>query len=923
MKYYIKNPFLIFLLLLICNSSLKAQSFTSPFNHLTTLEGLPNNGIRAILRDSTGFIWFGTKAGLGRFDGYEIKNCPSLSDKEIWSLEELDSETLLIGTSSKLFSYNRKTNNLTQIASETDFAIVKAIKKIDDNTFFVGSEQGLFIISKQTDIQKILLDGGTSSSNHITAIAKDENNIFWFSTANGLGRYDVTKRSTSFYKMDKGVNNSNFFNCLSITGSDIYLGSNDKGVFSFNTNSSKFNKIEAFRNDIVLSMDNDSKNLYVGTDGKGVLIYSIKNQSIDTEISRKKSPANPIKSNTITALKIYDNILWLGTSFIGVHYNPPASTRFSSYKNDKIETSEYNVRSFFHLKDGDMLIGTRSGLLYVSEEKDIVKELTTNNSILRSDIIIYIAEIDDKVMIATYGGGVYIFNKGSLTLSDFSQNEPFLHGRFFHFLKDRSGNLWFATTEGLYSTTTEGEILKKYDITNSRLTNNTILFLCLDSSDRLWLATHAGLCLMEIETGMIKSNIFDKKHNQILNFIKYILEDSRKNLWFCTNHGILKVDSNLNPQEYYTEDNFLPESIVNSAIEDNDGNIWFTTSRQLLKYNVESKTFYTFQNLGGLTIYDFNNNVGKTSDGTIWWANEGGLLYANQTEKNDINSTIKYYPTITSYYISNIEYDPSVIGSNDKLKIPASQNNIRIKFSYLNYSLPYLETFEYMLEGYDKEWQKQIGKNEVVYSDLPVGEYVFKLRAPNDYSKQTKLSIKVERSYTSIIWISVLIVVSIALFIFFFYQLKKLRVKMKKERLILSNVQEQSKATGTLSVSEEKVETILDALMSYMQTNKPYLNSKLKIKDIAEKLNCSTSELSQILNIQLGVNFTDFINVYRVNELKSMLKDQQNLSKFTLRGLSERCGFNSKTTFYRVFKKVTGKTPLEYCKENQITIREE
>ena len=112
----------------------------------------------------------------------------------------------------------------------------------------------------------------------------------------------------------------------------------------------------------------------------------------------------------------------------------------------------------------------------------------------------------------------------------------------------------------------------------------------------------------------------------------------------------------------------------------------------------------------------------------------------------------------------------------------------------------------------------------------------------------------------------------------------------------------------------------LDNLLSYLEHEKPYLNPKLSIGDVAAKLDCTETELSQLLNNHMNVNFSNFINVYRVNEIKKRL-NQENLSKYTLKALSEQCGFSSKATFYRVFKNVTGMTPLEYCKKQNLVIK--
>ena len=79
------------------------------YYNITTFEGLPSNTVNAIKKDASGFIWIGTKVGLCRFDGCEVKTYPLLSEDDIWSIEELDSDTLLLGTVSGLKYFSRKT----------------------------------------------------------------------------------------------------------------------------------------------------------------------------------------------------------------------------------------------------------------------------------------------------------------------------------------------------------------------------------------------------------------------------------------------------------------------------------------------------------------------------------------------------------------------------------------------------------------------------------------------------------------------------------------------------------------------------------------------------------------------------------------------------------------------------------------------
>ncbi|MCK5281030.1 MAG: helix-turn-helix transcriptional regulator, partial [Cyclobacteriaceae bacterium] len=108
-------------------------------------------------------------------------------------------------------------------------------------------------------------------------------------------------------------------------------------------------------------------------------------------------------------------------------------------------------------------------------------------------------------------------------------------------------------------------------------------------------------------------------------------------------------------------------------------------------------------------------------------------------------------------------------------------------------------------------------------------------------------------------------------------------------------------------------ERYLKELFNYMENEKPYLNNRLGLKDVAEYLNISVHHLSQVINEQLDKNFFDFVNDYRVTEVKSLLRDPK-YKQFTLLAIAYDCGFNSKSSFNSVFKKITGLTPSSYVK---------
>ncbi len=101
------------------------------------------------------------------------------------------------------------------------------------------------------------------------------------------------------------------------------------------------------------------------------------------------------------------------------------------------------------------------------------------------------------------------------------------------------------------------------------------------------------------------------------------------------------------------------------------------------------------------------------------------------------------------------------------------------------------------------------------------------------------------------------------------------------------------------------------ALEELMQNHKPYLNPNLNLGDLALMLEVRPQDLSQLLSNKLSTNFYSFVNKYRVERCKAMLKDPE-YSNFSMEGIAKEAGFKSKSTFYARFKEFTGLTPLQY-----------
>ena len=122
----------------------------------------------------------------------------------------------------------------------------------------------------------------------------------------------------------------------------------------------------------------------------------------------------------------------------------------------------------------------------------------------------------------------------------------------------------------------------------------------------------------------------------------------------------------------------------------------------------------------------------------------------------------------------------------------------------------------------------------------------------------------------------------------------------------------------TSALTKQSSREYLTVLLEDMTQQKPYLKQDLKLNELSERLSIPAHQLSQIINQELGLNFFDFINQYRVNEIEKRLLDEQ-YKHLTILGIALECGFSNKVTFNRIFKKFTGLTPSAYIKKEKET----
>ncbi len=191
-----------------------------------------------------------------------------------------------------------------------------------------------------------------------------------------------------------------------------------------------------------------------------------------------------------------------------------------------------------------------------------------------------------------------------------------------------------------------------------------------------------------------------------------------------------------------------------------------------------------------------------------------------------------------------------------------------------------------------------------------------------------KLFQKNVRCTTSEVWLLILVLANVLIFaaymigyfyLYFvgtitfsvvFYALLIFLISKKNRDIVFQDIPEKYQAKKIEKTEEQQ---LISALKEAMETHQFHKNTNVKLNDIAKVLHISSHKLSQLLNDNLGKNFALFINEYRVEDAKKLL---QKNNQFTLESIGFEAGFSSKSTFYATFKKLIGKTPAEFKKQN-------
>lgn len=921
----------LLLLSILCSLQFLSVGNDLSFSKLSVENGLSNNLVNTIYKDSFGFIWFGTLEGLDRYDGVEVRPYSSKfpeAVENVYSITEDFRKHLWVGTLTGLFRYNNTSDKFERISIDSTNITVRAMAVMSDSSLCVGTTNGLYLVNTQTSQSKHirLSDSPGYKENYITGIFPDNHGNCWLSTLAGLVRYSLDTQKNDLFLFNNSPQDAyNSFTSICSIGNKIYLGTRSMGIVEFDLSSKIFSVGIDTGNKIILALISDNRErLFVGTDGGGLKVIDIRTRKVES-IENQENNSSSISSNSIYSFYIDENDrYWIGTYSGGVNFTKSIAGSFKLHPvTSKYPEANKSIRSFYFAPDGTQYFGTRNGLVQISRD-GVAKFFQVNANDkggLRSNIILSVYPFMNDILIGTYGGGISRFSVSEQRIKPFLDSEIFTRGNAYAFETDKNGNIWIATFNGIYKYSPANKSIVNFTRQNSGLKSDEVFEITFDSKGRLWIGTMLGASVMQ-HTGerLEKAELPETAVNNFKT--NYIYEDQAGNIWICTERGgLIMIDQGLTKSRTYRDTDGLPDNSICAIIESSTGEYWISTLKGFCKFSSQSQKFKKFSLSDGLPSLVFTPAATLLAqDGTLYFGNEKGLVYFTPAEAAE--TALKSKIRLTDFYLFGKVVKPGPksaltqsIETTEEIRLSDRSNSIGFRFVALNYINPADNDYQYKLEGFDKEWRSNGSNNTIFYEKLKPGNYRFKVRNANQADENSannvELKIQIQHSLFSspLFFLFVLLIASVGTFVMIRY-IKKLQ-KLGKRFIEIPQKLEKYKGS---KIPETQSTIISNELKRYMEEKKPYLNAEFKLADLANEINYPLHDVSQVLNQDLNQSFPDFVNKYRVEEVKKRMEDKA-YARFTFFAIAQQCGFNSKTSFYRIFKNETGKTPADYVKD--------
>lgn len=849
------------------------------FEQITTADGLTSNRIHCIAQDSLGCIWIGTNTGLIMIDGTNYQNfihdrndLSTISNNYILDIHPVNSKgDLLIGTRSAVNYFSRETYSFSRIpavfnerSDHFGSRSCPTIARDADNNFWIGTSRGIMVLDQDLNRIGSFLDSSkvrVFRSHNLSKVFCDSKGRVIVGSRRGVD--ECILETGKVIRRLPQLANKHIQDIFEDSKGNLWFGTRGWGLYML-PDGDFDNKLRLFdtKNGMLLNnrpqdIIEDIDGSYLVADRDGGLVKIDADLETSHFILPEVNSPTSINSRAIISLLLdKDKNLWIGTFSGGLNFVDRGRKKFDHHiiKNEFHVIQNNKIRSFHEDAQGNIWVGTKEGGgLHKFNGQDGTFESypykPDEKGALSDGYVLCIEDLDDdRLIVGTFNKQFEIFNKktGKFTNSNELTNIPVSSRAVYNVFRRSEKEIWIATRG----------VLQIYNPITNELKNvegfmEAQLFLQKNDS-MLWVGTN--------KFGLFLFNMNTLEHSRVNagQFVHSLAYDSFGKLWIGTgDRGLVVIHPNLQKVDTISIKQGLPHNSVKGVLIDGHDKVWAATEFGLAKYDQNKKTFSIYRSEDGLQGNSFNTYAAlKSTDGRMWFGGNNGFNVFNP----DSIKESKKMPSVifTSLKVFNkpvnLKNPESPLNKHisvaEEIVLTHKQSVITIEFIAIDYSAPQNINYAYKLENFDKEWLYVDNKHDATFTNLPPGNYIFRVKVSNldGYWDEEGISIKIKvlppwwKTWGFRIFISS-ILISLAVGSYYFRLNRLIKNKKELEKKVKDRTEEIAAKNQMLIDRTERLNET-NTLLEERQQQIEEQSEELRLQ--AEALSESNDQLSQL-----------------------------------------------------------------------------
>ncbi|WKN31512.1 two-component regulator propeller domain-containing protein [Porifericola rhodea] len=738
------------------------------FYLLDTESGLSNNTINSIVQDSVGFIWVGTTEGLNRYDGRnfithkkDLHDSLSLSYNFIQKMHTTAQE-IWIPTDGGLYVYDINKESYRHFNEDNGMLgnSVNSVIEGPDGQMIMGVyRSGLHFLMPDGSFEYLKYDKNSTkglSSNEISSLELEGDSILWVGTFDaGLNKIRLKDWSVEqiLLKNNESALASAIYELQTDRSGNLWIGSGS-GLFvitaagdtlSLGTESKPEHGLS---DDEVLCFEEDERgNMWIGTRNGGLNILNInsfleQNSRLLCQWYLPQDDGQSVYNRTVsTILQDRSGNMWLGTS-TGLNFVNPSGekiiriTRNSAQENT---LSHNRISALEHAEQGKIWVGTDGGGLdlydpFSGDIQHFIHDDANPYSLSNDYILSLLRDSRGRLWAGTYQGGINRLDTASGHFSHYLQGDIQEGSDVRCITEDSDGNIWVGTNRGgLYLYLEESDSFTHIDT----LAYIDIRDIIQAEDGGLWLATFgSGIYYYHPKKDSIRTYNSDNTPGLTSNVIFNLIQLQEDAIWAGTRYGgLVRLNINNGTAKAFTEKDGLSNNTINSIITKEDEAIWLGTARGITRFCLGSEE-YEMVTLKNLQYDEFNVGSALLCDRSrLYFGSNKGLItfHADKVLQQDktyplVLTQLKLFNEKVAVEKGSESLLDQALFSKDTLVFNYDQTLFSIDFNALRYPTSDDVSYSYILENYDDQWIDGGNAGTANFSNVPPGEYIFKVK---------------------------------------------------------------------------------------------------------------------------------------------------------------------------------------------------